>query len=271
MPKLPLGLSRYKGFLLDIDGVLVRGKAVLAGAPGALAELKTRGHVLFLTNNSTKSRQGVAHHLRSLGFDVRAEEAVPSCYVAAQYLRHRYGLVRFWTLGEAGILEEMTLAGHIPVGPEEAQWIVVGMDRELTYAKLAQALRALLRGARFLATNRDATFPTPDGLVPGAGAIVGALVGMGFEPEEVVGKPSLRSFEVALSTLGLPPHEVLMIGDRLETDVLGAQKAGLDTALVLTGISREQDIAQEGIVPTWVADSLADLVRGKVRPGKAAL
>ncbi len=263
-------LAHYRGFLLDIDGVLVRGHAPLPGAAAALAELKRRGRVLLLTNNSTKSRRAVAHHLQALGFDVGPDEAVPSCFVAAWYLRQRYGPVRFWPLGETGIVEEMTLAGHTPVSPDEAEWIVVGIDRELTYAKLAQALRALLRGARLLATNSDATFPTPEGLVPGAGAVVGALRGMGFEPEEVVGKPSSHAFEVALNVLNLPAPEVLMIGDRLETDVLGAQKAGLDTALVLTGISREEDVRQQGIVPTWVADSLADLVRGRARPGRDA-
>jgi 4-nitrophenyl phosphatase len=182
--------------------------------------------------------------------------------VAAQFLRRRFGSVRFWYIGEEGILEEMRAAGHTLVSAEEAEWIVVGMDRSLTYEKLAQALRALLRGARLLATNEDPTFPTPEGLVPGAGAVVGALRGMGFPPEIVVGKPSPISFQVALEVLGLGPSEVLMIGDRLDTDIAGAQALGMDTALVLSGVTKPEDLTEARIRPTYVAWDLLELVAG---------
>jgi 4-nitrophenyl phosphatase len=246
-------LSRYKGFLLDIDGVLLRGGRALPGAKDALATLRKLGPVLLLTNNSTKSRAGTAQRLSEAGIPVERNEVLPSSYVAAQFLRRRFGSVRFWYIGEEGILEEMRAAGHTLVSAEEAEWIVVGMDRSLTYEKLAQALRALLRGARLLATNEDPTFPTPEGLVPGAGAVVGALRGMGFPPEIVVGKPSPISFQVALEVLGLGPSEVLMIGDRLDTDIAGAQALGMDTALVLSGVTKPEDLTEARIRPTYVA------------------
>jgi HAD superfamily hydrolase (TIGR01450 family) len=161
----------------------------------------------------------------------------------------------------------MKLAGHrLAARPEDATWVVAGIDRDVTYAKLAQALRALVGGARILATNEDATFPTADGLVPGAGAIVGALRGMGFAAQHVVGKPSPVAFEVALDLLGLPANRVLMIGDRLDTDIAGAQAAGLDSALVLSGVDSLRDIARSGVHPTWIAASFADLCAGKVEP-----
>ncbi|MCX7750838.1 MAG: HAD-IIA family hydrolase [Candidatus Bipolaricaulota bacterium] len=257
-------LLRYRGFVLDIDGVLLRGRTPLPGAAAALAALRQLGPVVLLTNNSTKSRRGAASRLRELGLPVEAEELVPSSYVAARYLREEHGPVRFWYLGEEGIAEEMALAGHGPVPPEEADWLVVGMDRGLTYAKLAQALGALLRGARLLATNRDPTYPTEDGLVPGGGAVVGALEGMGFPPEVVVGKPSPIAFRAALAALGVRPEEALMIGDRLETDIAGAQGVGMDTAFVLTGISTLADVERTGIRPTWVATDLVALVGGEV-------
>jgi 4-nitrophenyl phosphatase len=193
---------------------------------------------------------------------VEPSEVLPSSYVAAKFLRRRFGSVRFWYIGEEGILEEMRAAGHTLVSAEEAEWIVVGMDRSLTYEKLAQALRALLRGARLLATNEDPTFPTPEGLVPGAGAVVGALRGMGFPPEIVVGKPSPISFQVALEILGLGPNEVLMIGDRLDTDIAGAQALGMDTALVLSGVTKPEDLTEARIRPTFVAQDLLELVAG---------
>ncbi len=257
-------LERYRGFLLDIDGVLVRGGQALPGAAEALAHLRGRGPVLLLTNNSTKSRAGTAERLRRAGILAEPHEVLPSSFVAARFLRTRFGPVRFWYIGEEGIREEMGAAGHTLVGPEEAEWIVVGMDRELTYAKLGQALRALLRGARLLATNEDPTFPTPEGLVPGAGAVVGALRGMGFPPEIVVGKPSPIAFQVALEVLGLGASEVLMIGDRLDTDVVGAQGLGMDTALVLSGVTRAEELAGTKVKPTYVAQDLWALVQERL-------
>lgn len=260
-------LRRYRGFLLDVDGVLVRGRTTLPGAPQALEELRAVAPVVLLTNNSTKSRQAAAARLSERGLPVGPEEVVPSSFVAAQYLRKEIGPVRFWYLGEEGIAEEMALAGHALAEPVDAEWIVVGMDRSLSYAKLAHALQALLAGARFLATNRDGTYPTENGLVPGGGAVVGALEGMGFTPEAVVGKPSPIAYRVALGALGVAPEEALMIGDRLETDILGARDLRMDTALVLSGISTAEDIARTGIRPTWVAQDLPALVRGEVLVG----
>lgn len=257
-------LRRYRGFVLDIDGVLLRGRTPLPGAAESLAALRTIGPVVLLTNNSTRSRRGAAARLQELGLPVRAEELVPSSYVAARYLLREHGPVRFWYVGEEGIPEEMGLAGHTLTDPGQADWIVVGLDRRLTYAKLAQALQALLRGARVLATNRDATYPTEEGLVPGGGAMVGALEGMGFPPEVVVGKPSPVAFQVALETLGLAPQEALMIGDRLETDIAGAQALGMDTAFVLSGISTLGDVERTGLRPTWTAPDLPSLVQGEL-------
>ncbi len=252
---------------MDIDGVLVRGGTALPGAKEALEELRKRGPVLLLTNNSTKSRAGTAQRLLEAGIPAKAEEVLPSSFVAAKFLLREFGPVRYWFIGESGISEEMEALGHILVRPTEAEWLVVGMDRKLSYEKLAQALQALLRGARLLATNEDPTFPTPEGLVPGAGAVVGALRGMGFPPELVVGKPSPIAFQVALELLGLPPEKVLMIGDRLDTDVAGAQAMGMDTALVLSGVTRQEDLWNAKTRPTFVAQDLAALVREEFLPG----
>jgi len=258
-------LARYGAFLVDVDGVLTRGDDALPEAVEAFAALQARGRVLVLTNNSTRSRSELAEHLGRLGFAVSPDDILGSAFLAARYLARHYGPVDVWVLGEDGVRDEMLLSGHrLATRPEDATWVVAGMDRDVTYAKLSQALRALVGGARILATNEDATFPTADGLVPGAGAIVGALRGMGFAAEHVVGKPSPVAFEVALDLLGLPAKRVLMIGDRLDTDIAGAQAAGLDSALVLSGVDSLDDIARSGVHPTWVAASLADLCAGKV-------
>jgi phosphoglycolate/pyridoxal phosphate phosphatase family enzyme len=262
-------LGRYGAFLVDVDGVLTRGNDALPGAAEAFTALRSLGRALVLTNNSTRSRRGLAEHLETLGFAVCPDDILGSAFLAARYLARHYGPVDVWVLGEDGVRDEMRLAGHrLAARPGDAAWVVAGMDRGVTYAKLAQALRALVGGARILATNEDATFPTAEGLVPGAGAIVGALRGMGFAAEHVVGKPSPAAFEVALDVLGLPANRVLMIGDRLDTDIAGAQAVGLDSAFILSGVDSFDDIDRSGVHPTWIAASFADLCAGRVEPSR---
>jgi phosphoglycolate/pyridoxal phosphate phosphatase family enzyme len=257
-------LDAYDAFLLDVDGVLVRDSEPIGKAGAALACLSEAGRVLLLTNNSTRSRAQHADRLARLGFAVRANQVLASSYLAAEYLSNAYGPTRVWTIGEQGLRDELLAAGHPPADrPEDADAIVVGMDRAMTYDALASAQRALSSGARFIATNEDATFPVPGGALPGAGAMVGALRGMGYTPDVVVGKPSPIAFRMAMDALGVSPDRVVMIGDRLETDILGGRNAKLDTAFVLSGISAREGIERLGIRPTWIADDLAALVRGE--------
>ncbi len=254
------GKRVFKTFIVDVDGVLVKGGEPLPGAREALFRLKELGRVVILTNNSTRSRASTAAALRDLGFPISPDEVVTSSYIAARWLSERTGSCRVFVIGEEGLHEELELAGHAVVPPEDAEWVVAGMDRKLTYGKLADALRALLSGARFLATNRDGTFPTPEGLLPGAGAVVGAIEGMGFPPEAVVGKPSPTAFETALEVAGASPGEALMIGDRWETDIRGAKGAGLSTALVLSGVTSGEDLPRLDPGPDIVAEDIGDLV-----------
>jgi len=262
-----LRLEDHRAFLVDLDGVLVRGGEPLPGAAEALQRLKEAGRVVVFSNNSTRSRRRFAARLSGMGFKIKPEEIVNSAYIVAQHILKSAGPSKVFIIGEEGLKEELELAGHRLAGPEEAEFLVVGMDRELSYEKLAGALHLLLRGAHFLATNADPTFPTPEGPLPGAGAVVGALQGMGFSPEEVVGKPSPIAFKVALEAAGVGgPRECLLIGDRLETDILGAARVGMDSALVLTGVTRREDLQESVFQPTWVAESLAALVG--IRPGE---
>lgn len=256
-------IDAYDAFLLDVDGVLVRDSEPISGAAVALAALNEAGCVLLLTNNSTRSRGQHAKRLNRLGFDVRADQVLSSSYLVAEYLRDAHGMVSVWVIGEDGLRGELLAAGHrLAARPEAADAVVVGMDRGISYRVLADGLRALRSGARFIATNEDGTFPTPGGVQPGAGAMVGALRGMGFSPNAVIGKPSPIALHMALRGLTVAPERVVVIGDRLETDILGGRDAGLDTALVLSGISTREEIDRSGIRPTWIAEDLAALVRG---------
>jgi len=264
------GNLSYEAFLVDVDGVLTRGSQPLPGAVEGLKALQARGRVVLLTNNSTRSRSHLSTHLTSLGFPVSAADVFATSYLAARYLCDVCGAARVWVLGEDGLRSELAAAGHrLAERPADADWVVVGMDRGFDYAKVSLALQALLAGARLLVTNEDATFPTTEGVVPGAGAIVGALRGMGYAPDTVIGKPSALAFAIALEELGTPKERVLVIGDRLETDIAGGCAAGMDTVLVLSGVSRESDLARSSVRPTWVADDLAAVAAGALRPAPA--
>ncbi len=256
-------LGCYDAYLLDVDGVLVRDSEPTDDAVAAFAHLNEVGPVCLLTNNSARSREQHAERLVRIGFDVRAEQLLPASYLAAEYLTEVHGTSSVWSIGERGLRDELLAAGHrLADRPEEADALVVGMDRSISYDVLAEGLAALRSGARFIATNEDATFPVPGGVLPGAGAMVGALRGMGFTPEVVIGKPSPIAFRMALDRLDAKPQRVVMIGDRIETDIVGGRDAGLATALVLSGVSTHEDVERLGIRPTWIAEDFSALVRG---------
>lgn len=261
MERESLDLTNFDVFLIDLDGVLVRSSEPIPGAKQAMEKLRRLGTVLVFSNNSTKSRKNFSRRLKKMGLDINPEAIVNSAFIASDYIYNTYGNSAVYPVGEEGLDEELELGGHELVQSEEADFVVAGMDRGLTYDKLSRALSGLLNGARFIATNPDGTFPVPGGEAPGAGATVGAIKGMGFEPEEIVGKPSSIAVEAAMDASGIDdPEKMLLIGDRLETDILCANNAGIRSVMVLSGVSTEQDINQTDIEPTWVRQDLAQLL-----------
>ncbi len=251
--------ARFSAFLLDCDGVLWRGREPIPGAREAVETLRASGRkVLFFTNNATLSRKGYLEKLRGLGFEAEVGEIYCSAYAAAAWLKGR--VKKVYVVGEEGLVEELELAGLEAAGPDEAECIVVGLDRKLTYRKLEEALRCLIRGALFVATNRDPTLPTERGLAPGAGAIVSALeAAAGREADMVIGKPSTYMYEHALREHRIEPATALAVGDRLDTDVEGAKRAGLAAALVLTGATGLRELERARVKPDYVLASIRDL------------
>lgn len=251
--------ARFSAFLLDCDGVLWRGREPIPGAREAVEALRASGRkVLFFTNNATLSRKGYLEKLRGLGFEAEVGEIYCSAYAAAAWLKGR--VKKVYVVGEEGLVEELELAGLEAAGPDEAECVVVGLDRKLTYRKLEEALRCLIRGALFVATNRDPTLPTERGLAPGAGAIVSALeAAAGREADMVIGKPSTYMYELALREHRIEPATALAVGDRLDTDVEGAKRAGLAAALVLTGATGLRELERARVKPDYVLASIRDL------------
>jgi len=256
----------YEAYLVDVDGVLVRGSHPIPGAIEAFGKLQAQGRTYIITNNSTRDRHSLAAYLATFGLQIETSQIVSSAYGAAQLLTARTGQCTVLPIGETGLHKELQSAGHrITDLPDTAQWVVVGMCRHLTYQLLADALRALLSGAQLLACNNDPTYPTPAGLLPGAGAMVGALRGMGFAPTHTIGKPSPDLYTLVADQLDTDASRMLMIGDRLDTDILGGNRFGADTLFVQSGVSAVEDIAMLGIDPTWIAADLSSAMQGHVQ------
>ncbi|MCF7890018.1 HAD-IIA family hydrolase [Candidatus Bipolaricaulota bacterium] len=260
-----LNLKDYSSFFVDMDGVIVMHDQRVPGSVDSLSQLANFGDIYVLSNNSTRTRKRFAKNLAGLGIDLPASSIINSAFVLAKYLRELKGATKAFVVGEEGLDKELELMGHEIVQPAEAEVIAVGMDRDINYDKLDGALSGLLSGAEFYGTNADKTFPTPEGQSPGAGASVGAVKGMGFEPERIVGKPSSVAAEVAMEVAGTDnPEDCLVIGDRLETDILMAERAGMDSALVLTGVETRESLKESDIDPSYVFDDLCELVASSI-------
>jgi 4-nitrophenyl phosphatase len=278
-----------RGLLIDLDGVLYTGREPIPGAAGFLAQARRHGLAfLLVTNNSTASPEDVAVRLREMGTDVQPSEILTSAQAAAGYVRAqtlaeaRAGAagavnatnVRVRLIGEAG-LRQAALAEGLDVvtdGGTDVDWLVVGLDRAFSYEKLTLATRTIRAGARFVATNADALLPIEGGeVIPGAGSIVAAIRTASAVEPIVVGKPEPGLFEHGLVRLGgLRPEEVVMIGDRLDTDIVGGRRAGLKTVLALSGVSRPEDVAAAPAAaqPEAVVPDLAGVARLFGWPGQ---
>ncbi|MGQ9536979.1 MAG: HAD-IIA family hydrolase [Actinomycetota bacterium] len=262
----PPALRRYHAFLVDMDGVVYLDQEPVDGAADFVAAVRREGKkLLFLTNNSKFTRAQYREKLAGAGVEASEEEILTSAAATAEFLLENYELEgrTAYVIGGRGLEEELAATGlQLLTGEEarEAGFVVVGWDTELTYDKLRLACLALHRGAVFIGTNPDATFPSPEGLWPGAGAIIAALERAAGREALIVGKPNLYMMQVALSRVGETADRTLVIGDRLDTDVLGGWRAGMDTCLVLTGISKREDLEGHRPQPDLVVENLRELL-----------
>jgi len=235
----------YRLYIFDLDGTLYRGDAPIPEAVAALGRLRARSKgVRFLTNNSSQAVEAVAAKLQRLGYQADPSEIETSATGTAAYLRTE-GISAVQCVGEPGLVETLRQAGLQADGPDDAwapgaEAVVAGICRQFTYAHLAKAMNAIRAGARFVATNTDATYPVEgDGLIPGAGSIVAAIRTASETEPYVVGKPSPFLTQIVLERAGVTPGDALVVGDRMDTDIESGKAAGCDTLLVLTGVSRE--------------------------------
>ncbi|NLV75086.1 MAG: HAD-IIA family hydrolase [Chloroflexi bacterium] len=255
-------LTRIKALLIDMDGVLYRGNMALPGAADLFSFLDDANiQYQAITNNATVDQQMVVEKLRRMGIDLTLEHVMTSGAATAAYLaEHAPAGARVFVVGEDSLVREMQRRGFTMAGTD-AQYVVAGLDRTITFDKLKTATIAIRHGAQFIATNPDMTFPLEDEIVPGAGSIVAAIQAASDQAPLVIGKPEPAIFSQTLSAMGVAPDCAASLGDRLETDILGGQRLGMQTILLMTGVTTPQEAAASPIKPDFTFDDIPALLR----------
>jgi 4-nitrophenyl phosphatase len=256
-------LHAYRYAIIDVDGVLRRSKQALPGAAEFMPWLASRSiGYRIVTNNSMSTPAQFVATFASMGIVTDEEHVISSATGAAWYLRRlapKGGGV--YIIGEDGIRQALLGDGLFTLDDEHPDFVVTGIDRQFTYEKLTRASNLIRAGARFIATNTDGTYPLEIGLIPGSGSIVAAVqVASGVKPT-VIGKPGPILMDMALDQMGALKEQTIALGDRLDTDIAGADAIGMASIMVLTGVNNRQDIVASPCKPTFVFEGLPDLMQ----------
>ncbi len=250
------------GYLIDMDGVIYRDNHLIPGADRFIRELRSANvPFLFLTNNSQRTRRDVATKLRRLGIDVEDEHVFTCAMATARFLAQQKPGGTAYVIGEGGLLTALHHNGYAIVD-KDPDYVVVGEGRTVNFEVMELALRLVLGGAKLVATNLDPNCPTQGGMRPGCGAIVAMLESASGARAFSVGKPSPVMMQGARDELGLPAVRTIVIGDTMETDILGGVQLGYRTVLVLSGGTRRDELDRFAYRPDKVVDSIADLDHG---------
>ncbi|WP_080875114.1 TIGR01457 family HAD-type hydrolase [Oceanobacillus timonensis] len=251
-------MRKYKGYLIDLDGTMYRGNEVIPEAAPFVNQLAERNiPYVFVTNNSTKSTHDVAEKLNHLGIQANHNQVVTSSMATANYLKDQF-METCYCIGQSGLKNALEKQGIQLVDDIHADAVVVGMDKDITYDKLAKACIAIRNGAAFISTNRDHAIPTENGMGPGNGAFT-ALVQTSTQQDPIfIGKPDTIIMKEALEVLGLPKEEVLMVGDNYQTDIQSGFNAQVDTLFVHTGVTSKAELATLEKQPTYIIENLSE-------------
>ena len=257
--------ENIKALILDMDGVVWRSEAPIGDLPATFQRIRQRGlKFVFATNNSTKTSEQYVAKLKEFGVEVEPWQVVTSSQAAARAMAQTYPQgTKALVIGEDGLRVPLEQEGFEIVsleGAPEAQVVVMGMDRGVSFEKISEATLLIRKGVRFYATNMDKTFPTPRGQIPGAGAWASVIITATNVEPIVAGKPFPFLMELSLEKLRSTKEETLVVGDRLETDIAAGQRVGCRTALVLSGVSTK--VQAENWIPKIdiIASDLATLI-----------
>jgi NagD protein len=248
-----------KSYLIDMDGVIVRGNELIPGADAFLDRLQQRQvKFLILTNNPQYTPIDLQHRLQRIGVNLTTDHLYTSALATAQFLKWQKPNGTAFVLGESGLTEALHDAGYV-ITDHQPDYMVLGETTSYSYSRITQAMRLVQAGARFIATNPDASGPSEDGLVPACGAVAALIqTATGIQPY-FIGKPNPLMMRAALRFLNEHSENTIMVGDRMDTDVRVGLESGLETVLVLSGVSQPEDVERYPYRPTRVVGSVAEL------------
>ena len=252
-------MDGIKHYLTDMDGVIVQGNSLLPGAVEFIQRLRTREiPFLILTNNSRFTQRDLRMRLSYMGLDVPAEAIFTSALATAQFLHDQRPGGRAFVIGESGLTTALHNIDYV-LTEQDPEYVVLGETTTYSFQHITHAIRLISAGARFIATNPDAMGPGEGGIVPATGAVSALISAAAGVLPYVVGKPNPLMMRTALRTLGAHSEDSVMIGDRMDTDIIAGLESGLRTVLVLTGVTRREQVERFPYRPTWIRDSIADV------------
>jgi NagD protein len=247
-------------WLLDMDGVLVHEEVALKGAQEFIERLRERSlPFLVLTNNSIYTRRDLSARLADAGLEVPEEQIWTSAVATAKFLSEQAPQASAYVIGEAGLTTALHEVGYT-LTDADPDFVVLGETRTYSFQNITRAVRLVQRGARFIATNPDATGPSPDGPLPATGSVAALITKATGKQPYFVGKPNPIMIRSALNRIDAHSETTALVGDRMDTDVVAGMEAGLTTYLVLTGSTEREDIGTHAYRPNHVIDSVADLI-----------
>ena len=267
-------LKTIKLAIFDLDGVIYRGNSLLPHVINTIEELKKNSiRVVYNSNNSTATRSMYVARLKKFGIKTVVDDFYTSASITSEEISDLKEKAHIFVIGEVGLREELKANGHIVINENDdyrkVDFVIVGLDRQLTYKKIAFGQKCLLEGhAEFYATNNDVTLPTDDGLLPGAGVMVKAIELCTNKPPRIIfGKPNPNGIQKILEDHKIAPEHAVIFGDRLNTDIVAGNSAGIKTALVLTGVSTRKDVERivkkskvdEYLIPDLTLESLNEI------------
>lgn len=251
---------KYKGYLIDLDGTMYKGTEKIEEAGQFVQKLNELNiPYLFVTNNSSRTPKQVADKLVSFDIPATEEQVFTTSMATANYIAEQKKDASVYVIGEEGIKQAIEEKG-LMFGQEDADFVVVGIDRDITYEKFAVGAIAIRQGAQFVSTNGDIAIPTERGLLPGNGSLTSVLTVTTTVKPTFIGKPESIIMEQAMRVIGTDLSETLMVGDNYDTDIMAGMNAGMDTLLVHTGVTTKELLQKYDKQPTYVIDSLSEWI-----------
>jgi len=252
-------MTSSKNYLIDMDGVLISGRTMIPGADRFIERLEARGaEYLVLTNNPRYTPRDLAHRLQTIGLAISAERIFTSALATAFFLKSQKPQGAAFVIGESGLTEAIHDIGYV-ITDLDPDYVVIGETHSYNLEMVTKAVRLVAAGAHFIATNPDPSGPGEGGIVPACGAMAALIEKASGANPFFVGKPNPLMMRTALNYLNVHSEDTVMVGDRMDTDIIAGVEAGIETILVLSGVTRRQDVRRYPYQPTRIVESVAEI------------